>query len=307
MTLTAPPETPPDPQSPRPTGRWKLAKLPLVVAVVCLLGVAVLLYPAGASWFSSIAQAEQLGGYSHDVKVIGPAGREQALTDARAYNATLTGNAALAANTRLPLVKDANEAAESNYAQVLAADPYGLMARIKIPSIDADLPIFHGTSDTVLQEGIGHLEGTSLPVGGIGSHSVLTGHRGLATSTLFTHLDQVKVGDTFTIEVFGEVLTYQVNSTKVVQPDQTQSLYPQPGKDLVTLVTCTPLGINSERILVTGERILPTPPKDVASADKKSEIAFPWWMVGLGGAILLTGVYVWASGRSPRLRNRRAA
>src|SRR5690606_28125561 len=161
------------------------------------------------------------------------------------------------------------------------------MARIKIPAIDADLPIFHGTSDSVLQQGIGHLEGSSLPVGGVGTHSVLTGHRGLATSTLFTHLDLMEGGDTFTIETLGEVLSYRVATIKVVQPDETESLYPQAGKDLVTLITCTPLGINSERILVTGERVLPTPHADAVSAAQPPAAPFPWWAVQLGGGVVV--------------------
>jgi sortase A len=294
MTLTEPP------QQVQSAGRWKLPKASLLIAIVCLIGVMVLLYPTGASWFSSIGQSEQLGNYTHDVQDVGPAGRHQALADAHAYNATLTGDATLKANTRLPQANDTDLSSQATYDKLLAADPYGLMARIKIPSIDADLPIYHGTSEAVLQKGIGHLEGTSLPVGGVGTHAVLTGHRGLATSTLFTHLDQVKVGDTFTIEVFGEVLTYRVATTKIVQPDEAKSLYPQAGRDLVTLVTCTPLGINSERILVTGERILPTPHKDVVSAGKGAEVPFPWWMLQLAGAILALAFYVWATGRPAR-------
>jgi len=304
MTLTAPTQTP---QGPPTAAKWRLAKLPLLIAVVCMVGVVILLYPTGASWFSSIAQSEQLGNYTHDIKDVGPVGRQQALADARAYNATLTGDATIQANTRLPQANDTSQSSEAAYDKLLAADPYGLMARIKIPSINADLPIYHGTSEAVLEKGIGHLEGTSLPVGGAGTHAVLTGHRGLATSTLFTHLDQVKVGDTFTIEVFGEVLTYRVNSTKVVQPDETKSLYPQRGKDLVTLVTCTPLGINSERILVTGERILPTPIKDVAAANKPAGVDFPWWMLQLAGALLVASAYVWFSGRPARPRPAQAA
>ncbi len=153
-------------------------------------------------------------------------------------------------------------------------------------------------TDDVLERGTGHLEGTALPVGGASTHAVLTGHRGLATAELFTHLDRVAVGDTFTIEVFGEVLSYRVSVTRVVAPEDTETLYPQTGRDLVTLVTCTPLGINSHRILVTGERILPTPVDDVAAAGARPDIpGFPWWAVILGAVVLALAAYVWAAGR----------
>lgn len=167
--------------------------------------------------------------------------------------------------------------------------------------IDVDLPIYHGTSDVTLLRGIGHLEGTALPVGGNGTHAVLTGHRGLAESELFTHLDRLAVGDTFTIEVFGQVLTYRVGETKVVDPSDTETLYPVRGKDLVTLVTCTPLGINSQRILVTGERVTPTPARDLAHAGARPDIpGFPWWVVVIGAAVAVLTLYVWWMGHAPR-------
>jgi sortase A len=184
------------------------------------------------------------------------------------------------------------------------------MARLRIPAIDVDLPIYHGTSDATLLKGVGHLEGTSLPVGGEGTHSVLTGHRGLASATLFTNLDKVKEGDTFTIEVLDQVLTYQVIRTQVVDPSDTASLRATAGEDLVTLVTCTPLGINSQRILVTGERITPTPQEDLDAAGSVPDIpGFPWWAAGLAAGVVLVGVFVWRAGypRTPRRAGRTAA
>jgi sortase A len=136
---------------------------------------------------------------------------------------------------------------------------------------------------------------------------VLTAHRGLPEATLFDNLDQVDVGDTFTIEVFGEVLTYRVFGTQVVEPDQTQALAPAYGRDLVTLVTCTPLGINSHRILVTGERVIPTPRADVAAAGHPPDIpSFPWWAVVIGGSLLGAALVVWRGGY-PRPRRAAAA
>lgn len=261
-----------------------------------MLGVAVLLYPATAAWFTQYQQSQRIDAYSETVRDLTAESRHAAIQDAVAYNdALIDGTSVVAAGENKPL---AAPAAESDYPQLLHADDTGLMARIKIPSIDVDLPIYHGTSDDTLAKGIGHLEGTALPIGGASTHSVLTGHRGLADAELFTNLDQVVVGDTFTLEVFGEVLTYQVTETKVVEPEQTETLYPQRGADLVTLVTCTPLGINSHRILVTGERILPTPIRDVDAAGRRPDVpGFPYWSLGLAGAILVAGAYVVFSAR----------
>lgn len=261
-----------------------------------MLGVAVLLYPATAAWFTQYQQSQRIDAYSETVRDLTAESRHAAIQDAVAYNdALIDGTSVVAAGENKPL---AAPAAESDYTQLLHADDTGLMARIKIPSIDVDLPIYHGTSDDTLAKGIGHLEGTALPIGGASTHSVLTGHRGLADAELFTNLDQVVVGDTFTLEVFGEVLTYQVTETKVVEPEQTETLYPQRGADLVTLVTCTPLGINSHRILVTGERILPTPIRDVDAAGRRPDVpGFPYWSLGLAGAILVAGAYVVFSAR----------
>ena len=183
------------------------------------------------------------------------------------------------ANHRLPTgVGTSGAAGESLDYNTLLVGASGVMARLRIPSIHVDLPIYHGTSDNTLLKGVDHLEGTSLPVGGSDTHAVLTGHRGLAFATMFTNLDKVKNGDTFTIEVMNQVLTYKIFDVRVVNPQDTDSLVAQAGKDLVTLVTCTPLGINSQRILVTGERISPTPQQDIASANKSSGLpGFPWW------------------------------
>ncbi|MBD8023758.1 class C sortase [Microbacterium sp. Sa1CUA4] len=268
----------------------------LGIALGFVLGVAVLLYPSAAGWFTQYQQSLRIDHYSSTVRELAPAARHEAITDAVAFNSALVGGSSVvAAGERKPL---AEGEVDAHYDSLLRADDTGLMARIKIPAIDADLPIYHGTSDEVLARGIGHLEGTALPVGGDSTHSVLTGHRGLADAELFTNLDRVAVGDTFTVEVFGEVLTYQVIETKVVKPDETETLYPHRGQDLVTLVTCTPLGINSHRILVTAERILPTPPRDLDAAGERPEVpGFPWWALGLGGGIVVAAAYVVFSSR----------
>lgn len=177
------------------------------------------------------------------------------------------------------------------------------MGRVRIPSIELDLPIYHGTDDQTLLEGIGHLEGTSLPVGGSDTRTVLTGHRGLAQARMFTDLDAVEIGEVFTLEVFGEVLAYRVSEKKVVEPEATESLQAVPGKDLATLLTCTPIGINTHRILLTGERIaLPAVEGSAAPFSAPTVPGFPWWALGLAATIIAVGLYIrWAgSPRSPR-------
>ncbi|WP_272877811.1 class C sortase [Microbacterium aurantiacum] len=284
----------------RRRGRWRLPRLPLFFALGALLGVGLLMYPTVAAWFAQYVQSQEIDSYSEQVRDLGADSLAAQLEAAREYNAGLVdGGAEIASNERLPLANVPDQS--SVYAEQLRSDATGIMARLKIPAIRVDLPVYHGTSEQVLYEGVGHLEGTALPVGGATTHSVLTAHRGLATAELFTNLDQVEVEDTFTIEVFGEVLSYRVINTQVVEPEDTESLVPVVGEDLVTLVTCTPLGVNSHRILVTGERIIPTPQGDLDGAGARPEIpTFPWWIVILAGSFVLAAVYVWWSGRQRR-------
>lgn len=284
--------------------RWRLGLVPVLVALTFLAGMATVLYPTASAWINQAQQSQIIGNLNDEVSVLPVEGRAESIAAAHDYNAKISSGAVVAANTNVPTA----EAPDLAYASLLTANGSGLMARIKIPSVAVDLPIYHGTSDAVLLRGVGHLEGTSLPVGGESTHSVLTGHRGLATAEMFTNLDRVDVGDRFTIEVFGEVLTYEVRSTQVVDPAATEILRPVKGEDLVTLVTCTPLGINTQRILVTGERITPTPVADLESAGRVPDIpGFPWWAVVLGAGVVASGVYVWLSGRPRRQRARRAS
>ena len=284
------------------SGRWRLSRSSLIPATLALAGMIVFAYPTIASWISQYNQSQVVADYSAAVDHTSPDAATQ-LANARAYNDALSVGAVLQANTNVPT--GAGEAGEQalSYDQILDVNGAGLMARLKIPAIDLDLPVYHGTADQTLLEGLGHLEGTSLPVGGPGTRSVITGHRGLANAVMFTNLDRVETGDTFVIEVFGEVLTYRVVETKVVEPEQTEELRAEPGRDLVTLVTCTPLGINTHRILVTGERIVPTPAEDLAAAGSPPDVpSFPWWAVTLAGGVVLIGLYVWRAGCPPRPR-----
>ena len=281
--------------------RWRLPKGALAIAVLALVGAIFFLYPSTASWLSQYDQSKTVVSLGAASEQVTPAYREEALAAARAYNSELISGAFLASNSRKPVAEGGDASADSLYQSLLQGDENGAMGRLRIDQIDVDLPIYHGTDDATLAKGVGHLQGTSLPVGGSSTHSVLTAHRGLAGATLFDHLGELGIGDTFRVEVFGEVLTYRIIETKVVEPENTESLFPRYEKDLVTLVTCTPLGINSHRILVTGERVLPTPLADVQQAGATPGIpGTPWWAAGLLGTVSVLAFYVWSMGRPRR-------
>lgn len=276
--------------------RWRPGVLTIISTVLALIGLSVVIYPSGSSWVASYSQSQIIRGFSHEDDG-GSAAISEQLEEARDYNDALSTGVRLDANTNVPTGSGVLSNSSLIYKNILSIGANDVMARVRIPSIDVDLPIYHGTSDEVLLKGVGHLEGSHLPVGGIDTHAVLTAHRGLAQATMFSNLDKVNVGDRFTIQVLGEVLTYEVKETKVVEPEDTDTLLAVAGKDLITLVTCTPLGINSHRILVTGERVTPTPIKDIEEAGADPTIpGFPWWAVGYGGGLLIIGAYFWGSG-----------
>lgn len=284
--------------------RWRPHVLSLLTALLAFVGLVLLTYPTAASWITQYNQSKIVQDYSRAVELSDPKPFEQ-IRRAHEYNAALNSGAVLEANTNIPTGAGRSSDESLDYFSLLNATPTGLIGRIRIPSIDLDLPIFHGTSDQVLESGIGHLQGTSLPVGGIDTRTVLTGHRGLANAEMFTNLDKVANGDTFSIEVFDQVIVYRVVDIKIVDPSQTEAIRVEPGRDLATLVTCTPLGINSHRILLTGERILPTPQKEIERVGEKPAVPFfPWWILWFTVGTLLIGVYVWRSGY-PVMRLRR--
>ncbi|WP_292715434.1 class C sortase [Microbacterium sp. 13-71-7] len=272
----------------------------MVTALFAFIGANVLTYSSAASWLSSVNQSQIVEHYQDSVKNSVPTAAEQ-LAAADRYNEALSSGAQVEANTRKPVGEGKVKGDGGSYWSQLSTST-GIMSRIQIPKIGVDLPVYHGTDDATLLKGTGHLEGTSLPVGGKGTLSVITGHRGLAEATMFTNLDQVQPGDTIIITTFGRVLTYKVFDTRVVEPSDTASLHPKEGRDLVTLITCTPLGINTHRILVTAERVLPTPTKDVKTAKGAGTgVAFPWWAVFYLLGLALIAVYVWWGGQVRRV------
>ncbi|MGO1544982.1 MAG: class C sortase [Gulosibacter sp.] len=263
--------------------------------MIAVLGIFIMLYPMTARWVSQLNQSSMIDNYSAEVDEIALAERTKALEDAREYNDSLQAGAAFDPFTQS--IADIDSAQYDEYLSTLEGVPTGVMARIRIPKIDVDLPIYHGTTEDTLEDGVGHLYGTALPVGGVGTHSVLTAHSGLADAVLFTFLDRLVPGDTFEIEVYGERLTYEVQEMRTVLPHETESLVPDPLLDQMTLVTCAPIGINSHRLLVTAERI-PTPIESEGE-DYPAKVdlpGFPWWAVWAGTAVLLAVTYVLFSG-----------
>ena len=222
----------------------KLTTALLILMLVA--GLSLLLYPTVSDYWNSLHASRAVANYAEEVQNLDTEKYEQMLADAREYNQTLLGR-----ETEFALTEEQ----KAEYDSLLDLNGTGIMGYIEIPAIDVSLPIYHGTDDAVLQVAVGHLEWSSLPVGGEGTHCVLSGHRGLPSAKLFTNLDKLAEGDTFIIRVLNEVLTYEVDQILIVEPDDTDALKPQAGEDLCTLVTCTPYGINSHRLLVRGHRI----------------------------------------------------
>lgn len=280
------------------TGRtlWRPALSTWLLAVVVILGVGAALYPSTAQWLTSYNQAQIVRGYQEVIDTV-DAGAGGHLSLAQRYNDALTAGVDFLSGASVPTGTGISSDHELVYPDILSTDPDSAMARIRFPAAKVDMPVYHGTSDATLLKGAGHLEGTHLPVGGESTRSVITAHRGLASAAMFNHLDQVEQGDRFTIEVFGEVLTYEVREISVIQPTDNDSLRTEPGRDLVTLVTCTPLGINTHRILVTGERVTPTPIQDVEAMGERSDLpGFPWWALAVGFTVVIVVGFVWRSG-----------
>ena len=222
----------------------KLINILLVLAL--LAGLSLLLYPTVSDYWNSLHASQAVASYDEAVQNMDAGRYDALLQSAQRYNRDLFSRGSLFSLT---------DEQREDYLSQLSIDTSGIMGYIEIPTIKVSLPIYHGTSDDVLQIAVGHLEWSSLPVGGESTHCVLSGHRGLPSAKLFTNLDQLVEGDTFVIRVLDEVLTYEVDRILIVEPDDVSALQIEPGKDLCTLVTCTPYGINSHRLLVRGHRV----------------------------------------------------
>lgn len=222
----------------------KLINIFLILALVA--GLSLLLYPTVSDYWNSLHASQAVASYDQAVKSMDEGKYDELLQRAGQYNRDLFLRGTLFALT---------DEEREDYNSQLDIDGSGVMGYIEIPTIKVSLPIYHGTSDDVLQVAVGHLEWSSLPVGGESTHCVLSGHRGLPSAKLFTNLDQLAEGDLFVIRTLDEVLTYEVDRILIVLPSEVQALAAEEGKDLCTLVTCTPYGVNSHRMLVRGHRV----------------------------------------------------
>lgn len=223
--------------------------------IIFLIGLLLVLYPTVSNFLNNREQKKVIREYSSIVNNMDKEEKEAMYNEAVDYNKKIYENG---------MIDYSNPDAVQGYNDILDVSGTGIMGYISIPKINVELPIYHGTSDGVLQVAVGHLEGSSLPVGGENTHCVLSGHRGLPSADLFTHLDRLNVHDIFTISVLDKTLVYEIDQIKVVAPGDTQYLQIEDGKDYCTLLTCTPYGINTHRLLVRGVR--------VADSDDKNNI-----------------------------------
>lgn len=277
----------------------------IATVALMIVGLSLLVYPLVANTWNNHVQATLVNNYTEAVDTAiseGSLDVDAELEKAYQYNEELLPS----------ILPDSFAEAEANgtdetYMSLLNTNGDGIMGYIQIPSINVKLPIFHTTSEEVLQIGVGHLEGSSLPVGGENTHSVLSAHRGLPSATLFTDLDKVQIGDDFFIIIMGEYYAYEVDQIEVVEPDDTSLLQVEDGQDLCTLITCTPYGVNTQRLMVRGHRV-PYTPELLADADTPLFGAVSlhtnyllWVIVGLAivGAFILV-LYIMDKKRSKK-------
>lgn len=226
---------------------WFRKNLVTIILVgLMFIGVGLIIYPSVSDYWNSFTQSRVIMSYADSISEMDSDEYERIMSSARQYNEELK-----AKESRWNMTEEE----WSRYMSELNVDGAGSMGYITIPKIDIMLPINHSTEEKVLQSAIGHIEGTSLPVGGEGTHCVLSGHRGLPTARLFTDLDKLKEGDTFTLTIMNEMLTYQIDQIRIVEPTDYSLLQFEEGADYCTLLTCTPYGINTQRLLVRGKRI----------------------------------------------------
>ena len=264
----------------------------IVIILIFLAGLSLLLYPFVANQWNNHRQKQLISNYESvvaDKEAAGNIDYAAEMKKAEAYNDALLPSI-------LPdsfAVADASTETDSNYENSLNIAGDGMMGIVEIPKIAIKLPIYHGTSDEVLQKAAGHLEGSSLPIGGENTHAVISAHRGLPSASLFTDLDQLEIGDHFLIHVLDETLCYEVDQILVVDPEDTSALAVEDGEDLVTLLTCTPYGVNTQRLMVRGHRV---PYEEQTVADEQTPLSglslhtnyLLWVVVG----IVVTGVFI---------------
>lgn len=290
------------PRHPRAGGRDRRlsSRMQMVLVVVlALAGVSLMGYPLVSAMVNQRYADEMISAAEVDVANLDEVAKQEMLEAARAYNESLTKSKVVMTD---PFDADAARQATETYEQTLNVNGQGMMATLDIPAINVHLPVMHSVSSEVLARAVGHLPETSLPVGGMNTHAVLSAHTGMLSATLFTNLEELRAGDVFRLRVLDEELWYKVSEIEVVEPSDISSLKIDPGRDQVTLVTCTPYGVNSHRLLVHGDRT-DAPPEGLGVAGGR---ALPWWLLVLLAALAIL-VVVGAVVRSRRRRTRVAA
>lgn len=266
----------------------------IIIALIFLAGLGFLLYPTVSNLWNRAHQSRAIATYTKQVEKLDDSQNKEMLKAARKYNKSL-----LKKSDHWKLSKKDKK----KYESLLDVSGTGIMGYIEVPKIDCSLPIYHGTDEGALQIAIGHLEGSSLPVGGKSTHCVLSGHRGLPSARLFTDLDQMEEGDIFVLNVLGRKLAYKVDQIKVVLPDEMSDLEIVQGKDLCTLVTCTPYGINTHRLLVRGHRTKYIEETVVRVQKKAEKKETGIWLLAGDSAVFLIIIIIVVVKRRRKRRN----
>ncbi len=260
----------------------------ILVALIFLLGLGITLYPTISNYLAEKNQMENIQIMQNNVEKLDPEEIEKIKNEAMEYNSALTGD-----GIKDPFIPGSGVVLPDNYNQIMDFGD-GIMAELIIPAIGVELPIYHGTSDEILAKGVGHLKETAFPIGGEGTHCVVSGHTGLPSARLLTDLEDIEIGEYFYIKTMGETLAYKIDDIHSVEPYDTSDLKPVKNKDYVTIITCTPYGINTHRLIVRGERVPYTPseteeqgPYTVVNIIGLQSVG--WGVVGavIGGVVLV--------------------
>lgn len=269
----------------KPAGKRKVSVSTIVVSIILVIGLGIMAYPSISDWWNSYHQSRAIQSYVQTVAETDPKVIKKMLDDANAYNKRLLKN-----DNRYNMTDEQR----TEYNSLLNLDGTGMMGYVNIPSIGVNLPVYHGVDETHLQVAVGHIEGSSLPVGGKGTHTVVSAHRGLPSAKLFSELDRLTEGDIFTFTVLDQTITYEVDQIRIVEPSNLTDLALEQDKDYATLVTCTPYGVNTHRMLVRGHRIknleersqIPAGAVQIPSYIAVLAVAIPLLFVYLLGALI---------------------
>lgn len=259
----------------------------IVIALIFLLGLGIMLYPAISNQIAKKNQMKTIQVMEDKIEQMDAEECEAMRSRAEEYNQALSGD-----NIEDPFILGSGIVISDDYDEIMDLGD-GIMAELIIPKIDVELPIYHGTDDEILSKGVGHLKQTAFPIGGEGTHCVISGHTGLPNAKLLTDLDELEIGDYFYIKVLNETLAYKVDDIHSVEPNDTSDLKPVAGKDYITIITCTPYGQNTHRLLVRGERVEYTPQEEEDGTYTITNIinlqAISWWVIAavIGGVVLI--------------------